>query len=427
MTSSLPTRTKNDDVMERESVLQVQLQTPSGGWVDVGQLHNLRETNWFDTSELYWQLPDRPVLGQVFEDRGRGWRSSARVALPTWFSHLLPEGRLRQAVARAARTNHKREFSLLARVGRADLPGAVRVMPVRPVRSPAVPEEEATENSVEAASPLLKFSLAGMQLKFSVHTGVKGLTLPANGQAGNVILKFPDGRAGFVGVPEAELACLTVAGLAGIPTPEAWLADPREVTGLEEWADRSSGSALAVTRFDRRMDDSRIHMEELAQVLDVPTGQESAKYRKANIETVANVVGALCGLDAVAEVIDRVVLNIMVGNGDAHLKNWAVVYDDGHTPTLSPVYDVLPTVLYIPEDDLGLKLGGSRQFATLTPSSFDRLGEQTGYGVAETRARIREAVGRIMTHWTVLKDYLTADQYHLLSARRDSLMLLKAA
>jgi serine/threonine-protein kinase HipA len=100
--------------VEHGFALLVTLQTPPGDWVDVGYLRNLREKNWFEFAASYWDLPDRPVLGQIFEERGRSWRPSARVALPNWFSHLLPEGRLRLAVAHAAHTNSKREFNLLA-------------------------------------------------------------------------------------------------------------------------------------------------------------------------------------------------------------------------------------------------------------------------------------------------------------------------
>ncbi len=57
----------------------------------------------------------------------------------------------------------------------------------------------------------MKFSLAGAQLKFSVYGYGRGLTVPAKGQAGNYVLKFPDGRPGFSGVPEAELGSLELA------------------------------------------------------------------------------------------------------------------------------------------------------------------------------------------------------------------------
>src|SRR5680860_357043 len=97
--------------------LLVQLQRPSGDWVDVGLLQRHNNTNWFEAFDSYWDLPRRPVLGQIFEDRPRSWKPSTHVALPHWFSHLLPEGRLRQAVAAAAGIRESTELQLLATLG----------------------------------------------------------------------------------------------------------------------------------------------------------------------------------------------------------------------------------------------------------------------------------------------------------------------
>jgi serine/threonine-protein kinase HipA len=326
----------------KEETLLVQLQLPSGAWVDTGYLHTANNRTWFQFDDGYWDLPNRPVMGQVFEEHGREWRPTSRVSLPTWFSHLLPEGRLRQAVAQAAETNDKNEFDLLRRLGGSDLPGALRAIPTDREGKLAMPIETEPEDGTNPEDPLLKFSLDGVQLKFSVYGAEdRGLTVPATGIAGNVILKFPYGRPGFDNVPEAELGCLRLARSAGIETAEGFLVSPRSVKGLEDWAAKSNGQALAVHRFDRRVDDVRVHMEELAQVLEISTSNKDAKYKKANFELIAVLVDALCGADAVSEVIDRIVLNVLVGNGDAHLKNWAILYADGKTPSLSPAYDIV--------------------------------------------------------------------------------------
>ena len=409
-----------------EESLLVQLQQSTSSWTDVGYLHSSNNRIWLDFLESYWNLPDRPVLGQVFEERGRVWSPSSRVALPNWFSHLLPEGRLRQAVADAVDANVRNEFELLKRLGISDLPGAVRVVPVDAAGVVDVPQLAELEEIRDAGDPLLKFSLAGAQLKFSVYGTVgRGMTVPVAGQAGNVILKLADGRPGFGGVPESEFGCLRLAAESGIKAANARLMDPRSVAGLEGWAARSSGLALAVDRFDRRPDDVRIHMEELAQVLSIPT-TENAKYSRANFETVAVLVEALCGTDAVAEVIDRIVLNVLVGNGDAHLKNWAVVYADGVHPGLSPVYDVLPTVLYLPKDDLGMKLNKSRDFEDVAFESFDRIGRRTAYGSIQAQVRARDAAGRILSSWPILSDHLSNEAFRALTVRLSTLRLAGA-
>lgn len=75
--------------------LLVELYRPDGAWVTVGWLRRNDERNWFESAASYWQLPGRPVLGQVFEEHGPGWRPTTRTRLPNWFGHTLPEGRLR--------------------------------------------------------------------------------------------------------------------------------------------------------------------------------------------------------------------------------------------------------------------------------------------------------------------------------------------
>lgn len=411
--------------MGEVSALLVKLETPEGRLVDVGFLFNAEIKNWFEFSDSYWNTPSRPILGQTFEEHGRSWQPSAHVALPHWFSHLLPEGRLRDAVASAADTNRRREFNLLARIGVDDLPGALRIGPadeLAAIRRP--PELAIAESEDPNKNPLLKFSLAGTQLKFSIFKDQKGLTVPVRGQAGNVIAKLPDSRPNLIGVPVTELAALNLARLSGINTPKASLISLSEINGLEEWAKNVSAPALIVDRFDRH-EGRRVHMEELAQVLNIPTASETAKYLRANFETVASLIGGLCGIESVGDVITRIVLNILIGNGDAHLKNWAILYPNGITPTLSPIYDILPTVLYLPGDDMGLKLAGSRAFESVTTASFDGIGRRTSFGVSEARRRAKGSVERILENWGSLRDILPSSSFESLSQRLKTLDLVR--
>jgi serine/threonine-protein kinase HipA len=251
------------------------------------------------------------------------------------------------------------------------------------------------------------------------------LTIPANGQAGDWIVKLADERPDCQGVPEAEFSALELARAAGIAVPEAFLADVKEVAGLPDWATAPGGRALAISRFDRTPGDGRVHVEQLAQVLDIPTSRPRAKYVRANFETIASVVSALCGPGSIGEVIDRLVLNVLVGNGDAHLKNWAVCYPDGHQAVLSPAFDIVPTVLFLPDDDLGLKLNGSRSFHDVTVHSFDRLARRAGWTEQDARVRVREAVERVIGAWAVLADHLPADSLRRLVRHRDALPLAR--
>jgi serine/threonine-protein kinase HipA len=402
--------------------LAIQLQRPDGSWIEAGILSRADDKIWYTMSHGYWDLADRPVLGQVFEEEGRLYQARSSGALPRWFSHVLPEGLPRTAVASAAGVSLHREYDLLARLGHDDLPGAIRAVPRDTPMGGPIPDLDSDEREDEEShEPLLKFSLAGAQLKFSVRADQRGIVVPARGSIGNFIVKFPDLRAGYDGVPEAERGALELARAIGLEVPETFLVDPSDIGGLERWATKVSGPALAIQRFDRIDDDRRIHFEELAQILDVKTGDQP-KYR-ASFENIARTVAALDSPNAVGTVIDRIVLNILVGNGDAHLKNWAFTYPDGNHPRLSPAYDIVPTVLFIPNDHLGPSLDSTKAFESISPNSFKKLGERSGYGADAAIRRARGATARVLDNWELLRGHLSSEQFDRLSRRLLSLRL----
>lgn len=254
----------------------------------------------FRLADAYLSDAARPVLGQIFEDDPhRVWRTSHRI--PPWFGNLLPQGMLRELLARRAQVHPERELYLLAALG-DDLPGAVTVAtrsdtdlgraPIPPPPRVAVPESEA-----------LRFSLAGMQLKFSLVMGERGPTMPLRGQGGRWIAKLPDLR--FENVPRNEATMLTWAELAGIEVPEHRLVPTDTIEGLpEETREMRSGESLLLRRFDRTDSGESVHIEDLAQVIGVAGDDE--KYTAANYETVARIVLAVCG---------RAEVDILIGCG----------------------------------------------------------------------------------------------------------------
>lgn len=145
----------------------------------IGLLHSAGDTRVvsFTLSDAYAEALDRPVLGQFFEDRRalRSFRQTSQPrALPAFFANLLPEGALRALLAAQALAGD--DLVLLARIGE-DLPGAISVQPTEETNVSLKPRgstyEEpalhaaATAEGTDASG--LRFSLAGMQLKFSVE------------------------------------------------------------------------------------------------------------------------------------------------------------------------------------------------------------------------------------------------------------------
>jgi serine/threonine-protein kinase HipA len=411
--------------VDAPTALSVELYRPDGTWVEVGFLCRNDERNWFEIDDAYWELVDRPILGQVFEEHGPGWRPTTRTRLPNWFGHTLPEGRLRRAVADAAHVNIEREFHLLASIGGEDLPGGLRVRPAdRPIDDLHAELGSEATDAGSTVDPRLKFSLAGVQLKFSSRALGKGFAIPGSGDAVDWILKLPGGT-GYERVTDLEAAILTLARAVGIPVPNHGLVPIAEVEGLPEWATGAPGNVLAVERFDRLAGGGRVHFEELAQVLDIPTASDDAKYARGNLETVVRATLALAGSADAFDAVRRIVFAVLVGNGDAHLKNWAFTYPDGRRARLSPAYDLVPTRLFLPNDDLGLKLAGSRRFEDVTLESFRRLGERLGLGGDLVVGLVEAVVGSVVDAWPLLGDLVTPDELRRLTEHRDALPLLR--
>jgi len=330
------------------------------------------ENSFFSFAQSYIDDPRRLTLSQIFMTKSGGLLSvvkPTRSRLHPFFSNLLPEGHLREYLAAINQINPKKEFALLEVLG-ADLPGAVVIRPA---------EEESffrQTNILRDEMPLearpYRFSLAGIQLKFSAVAGRKGgLTIPASGVGGTWIVKLPSIH--FFQVPENEYAMMTLARKVGIDVPECNLIEINDVDGLPDLGPLQGSLALAVKRFDRGPDHIRIHMEDFAQVYGLYPEQ---KYDKVSYTNIANMVWILCGERGLTEYIRRLAFSILIGNGDMHLKNWSFLYPDGRTPILAPAYDFLSTIPYLPGDTLALTLVKTKQMQLCNPQLFSALAEK---------------------------------------------------
>ncbi|MBX9721091.1 MAG: HipA domain-containing protein, partial [Candidatus Obscuribacterales bacterium] len=242
----------------------------------VGTLTRLvNETIVFAFDPEYENDMQRPVLSLSFKGpMGTliAGRTRTGTRLIPFFSNLLPEGHLRDFLATKLGINASREFFLLAALG-GDLPGAVTAEPLGELSGGA----NVQETSQYSQRTQLRFSLAGVQLKFSAITESKGtFTIPAGGAGGSWIVKLPSER--HLQVPEAEFSMLKLAQMAGITVPEFKLIPMAQVEGLPNEFRSKMADCLAVKRFDRTASDGRIHMEDFAQVYGIAPEE---KYEKA--------------------------------------------------------------------------------------------------------------------------------------------------
>jgi len=358
----------------------------------------------FAFEQDYIDDPQRPTLSLSFKGRTGGLVTTLRPVtrhVPPFFSNLLPEGNLREYLAKLAAVNTEREFFLLAVLG-ADLPGALVVTPLDGEGQQVGQRQHEKEDHQDNAHPgegVLRFSLAGVQLKFSaVMEASGGLTIPAGGMGGSWIVKLPSHR--FPAVPENEFAMLELARRVGIAVPENRLVPMSDIKGLPEEALVPGGKALAVRRFDRLPGGESVHMEDFAQVF----GQfPDNKYKFHSYANIASVLWAEAGDDAVWEFVRRLVFSVLIGNADMHLKNWSLLYPDRRTPQLSPGYDFVATLPYLPNDTLALSFGGSRSLFEITPDQMRRFADTARIPASPLWRIAVETAERTVAAWKTLE------------------------
>ena len=362
----------------------------------VGSLVHLgNDSLIFTFDRRYIEAGDRrPTLSLGFKAADGGLVEQGRptrTRLSPFFSNLLPEGHLREYLAARGRIHPDREFFLIWLLG-ADLPGAVEVRAADGSIPPAADRETEDARGDDRA---LRFSLAGVQLKFSaVMEASAGLTLPARGVGGDWIVKLPSPR--FESVPENEYAMMTLAAAVGIDVPDVRLVPTKEIGGLPEDLPESFGQSLAVRRFDRLHGGERVHIEDFAQVFGL---YPERKYQEASYGNIARVLWLEVGAGGIVEHTRRLVFNTLVGNADAHVKNWSLIYPDRRTAALAPAYDLVGTVAYIPKDRLALSLGGTKAFADVNLARFERLARKAGLPERLVVQTARETAARVRDLW----------------------------
>lgn len=357
----------------------------------VGTLGYLNGNTWFDYEDFD---PEHPVLGQTFEVRPEK-RRSASGSVPEWFANLLPEpgSGLRTLIGRQLGRSNPHDFQVLLFLGE-DLPGAVRVVPESDVSG--IPE--LAERAKGESGGKVRFSLAGVQAKFSMRWEGKGLVLPMSGQGGDWIVKLPDRR--FPEVPVNEYVMLSWAKLVGIDVPEIRLLSGADLSGLPEGLISPEEMAFAIRRFDR-LPEGRVHQEDFAQVREVSV---DTKYDRATYTGLARFIAAICPQD-MEEYLRRLAAIVVMGNLDAHLKNWTLRYVDGRSARLSPAYDFVSVSSYdeFRAEELAFPVNGGKIAKLITLDNFRNLARRAGLDTDQVVSVVRETVAALVDTWPQVK------------------------
>lgn len=323
-----------------------------------------------------------------------------------FFGGLLPEERQREAAAQALGVSSANDFALLDRLG-GDVAGALQFL--HPGEHPPSPSglwkphpltDEGLLRILDAlpARPLLagegglRLSLAGAQAKVPVVL-VKGLiALPLPEQPTTHILKPAIPR--FEATTENEAFAMKLAAAAGLDTAAV---EPRIVP-------TPNGKVLTfllVRRYDRTKDAilgvRRLHQEDFCQALGVPTERKYQSEGGPSLQEGFSLLRRVSARPAadVLKLLDAVIFNAIIGNADAHAKNFSILY--GSTgPRLAPLYDLLSTVIY-PElsAKFAMKIGRQARLEDLTAQGWSDFAKQAELGLPFVRRRVGELATRV--------------------------------
>lgn len=265
--------------------------------------------------------------------------------LHPYFEHLGPEGWLREKQARVAHIAEEDDFGLLLRYG-ADCVGAVGIRPFAGQEFKDAPAKEVTPNPGRTVS--------GIQRKLLVVKQDKDFTPAGSEGPAPYIAKFNSERERLQSLVRNEFLSLR------------WSV---ELLGKDEITEFTLGTvtvvnelALIVTRFDRTPEGGKLQLEDFAQILAKPRGRDFAGKYDASYEDVAAVLkqhSARPEID-LARFFRRLIVFVLLGNCDAHLKNFSLL-ETATGLRLSPAYDIVNTALYDGFDQtLALSIGGEK-------------------------------------------------------------------
>jgi serine/threonine-protein kinase HipA len=297
----------------------------------------------------YNEVTDRDIVSLTMVPI-EGDRRFETNTFPPPFDMVLPEGERRQRIEEARKILRTDSFSLLGYVGGNPV-NRVRFLLVderpkdEPPELPAPAEIARSTHGKElfrdlAAALDLRQGIAGVQPKLLGAPPAK-LSPDLRGFRGSThILKASTSRFPFLAVNES--VCLQVFAAAGLAVPNTTLS--------------ADGELLLVDRFDIEPDGRVLGFEEAAALMGETAATKYQRDYGSMIEQLAEVVSPDVNAKIRADLVKALVLNHLLGNGDAHLKNFGVLYRDSRQVSLSPLYDCVSTLPYIPDDIPALAL-----------------------------------------------------------------------
>ncbi|MBG6075365.1 type II toxin-antitoxin system HipA family toxin [Polaromonas sp. CG_9.11] len=365
---------------------------------------------WLAQTDAVPMSQSLPLQPDPFDDR----------ATRPFFAGLLPEGDMRKLVAQALHVSRQNDFALLDGIG-GECAGAVTLL--EPGQTPQVGvTEDAVRWLVNAdlisvlddmpRRPMLageqdmRLSLAGAQDKLPVvvrlESGVVQIGLPRFGSPSTHILK--PAIPGIEGSVFNEGFCMALARALKLDVANA------VIHHIEE--DPQQRQFLLVERYDRQhaQADSaihsttlsvRLHQEDFCQALGFPP---ETKYQNEGGPDLAQAFELLRratrpSAPSTLRLLDFVIFNALVGNHDAHSKNFSLLYTPQGallTGSLAPLYDVLCTAVYPGlTDKMAMKIGSKYKFSEVQARHWTQFATDAQLSPALVKKRILDIAKRL--------------------------------
>ncbi|WP_288414927.1 type II toxin-antitoxin system HipA family toxin [uncultured Novosphingobium sp.] len=351
-----------------------------------GAMHFAYASDWLSD-------PAAPPLSQAMP---RGAEPFADALCKAVFGGLLPEEGQRTAIARVLGVSPDNPFRLLQALG-GDVAGALAFLP--PGETPPEPDltqppeplgDQALATLLDRLPlvPMLageggaRLSLAGAQGKLPVllAPGTDAIAVPRPGEPSTHLIKPEPDR--FGGLAANEAFCLALARAAGLDAARA------------QWRQVAGKPYLLVARYDRAQTGeggtTRLHQEDFAQALGVPSNRKYAAEGGPGFRDSFGLLRRAATRPAreVLKLCDAALFNLVIGNADAHAKNFSLLRTDAGEVVLAPLYDLVATRAW-PELSarLAMRFGGAANLEEIDADSFARFATDAGLTAPYVRRR----------------------------------------
>lgn len=349
-----------------------------------GRLNFCYASDWLSQPNVVALSTSLPLQAEPFDDH----------KTRPFFAGLLPEGQMRRLIAQQFQVSGQNDFALLELIG-GECAGAVTFLePGQVLPAPTQGEgiqwlsdeevvailDELPRRPMLAGKDGLRLSLAGAQDKLPVVFDGRRLGLPRNGTPSSHILKSA------IHAVEDSVAnegfCLALADALQLKPARS---------KVHSIGDRPF---LLVERYDRIADTQgyrqRLHQEDFCQALGVVPEMKYQNEGGPDLAQCFDLVRRVTRPSApqILLLLDYVIFNALIGNHDAHAKNFSLLYS-GKTPVLAPFYDTLSTAVYPAlTPKMAMKIGSKYQFSEVQARHWGQFAEAAGLARAQTRKRI---------------------------------------